>query len=346
MISPPTWGWPATLSPPQLQVADFPTHVGMARQLFSCWRNYIRFPHPRGDGPQRRTSGTVKNWISPPTWGWPEIKSEFRTVFLDFPTHVGMARYIQAADENGNRFPHPRGDGPGITHALLKPGEISPPTWGWPVVGGFRPPLAKDFPTHVGMARAAAICVGVAARFPHPRGDGPRFLRVAGVWAGISPPTWGWPARGVQLWGAMTDFPTHVGMARSWQPRPIHRQRFPHPRGDGPICSASMPWPWRISPPTWGWPAGQGSRPPRRFDFPTHVGMARRRRACRAPACRFPHPRGDGPSAEANHRNLQAISPPTWGWPDLRTARNLTRGDFPTHVGMARNSSPTASPWN
>ena len=72
--------------------ADFPTRVGMARINPVMNAERFGFPHPRGDGPQRR---------------WRCL-----AISRDFPTRVGMAR-----DGAGNYsfyygFPHPRGDGP------------------------------------------------------------------------------------------------------------------------------------------------------------------------------------------------------------------------------------------
>ena len=74
----------------------------------------------------------------------------------------------------------------------------------------------------------------------------------------------------------MVDFPTRVGMARI--PRGIskRRQRFPHPRGDGPEFAQQLEREREISPPAWGWPVGTVRRAALAWDFPTRVGMARR----------------------------------------------------------------------
>ena len=132
----------------------------------------------------------------------------------DFPTHVGMARLSILASARPYRFPHPRGDGPGFALVGVEAGEISPPTWGWPGLEDRRCQRRRDFPTHVGMARVPASSNGDQARFPHPRGDGPRPEKFSERLLQISPPTWGWPGVSPGTEYPHTDFPTHVGMAR------------------------------------------------------------------------------------------------------------------------------------
>ncbi len=51
--------------------------------------------------------------------------------------------------------------------------SISPPTWRWPEGERWEIYAEMDFPTHVGMARDNNPPRYRAARFPHPRGDGP-----------------------------------------------------------------------------------------------------------------------------------------------------------------------------
>ena len=92
------------------------------------------FPHPRGDGPHIGNSQPLGVRISPPTWGWPVCSSISQHAGEDFPTHVGMARLADGSEFAVPRFPHPRGDGPGLaTNSIVK---------------------TPDFPTRVGMALA------------------------------------------------------------------------------------------------------------------------------------------------------------------------------------------------
>ena len=233
-------------------------------------------------------------------------------------------------------FPHPRGDGPAATSAGGGARAISPPTWGWPARRNLTNKQTKDFPTHVGMARSYGEQPEYVNRFPHPRGDGPMELSLRNTMAEISPPTWGWPVVSPREYNFTTDFPTHVGMARTGERNGGFQERFPHPRGDGPKFSAHWKGVGMISPPTWGWPGMVRRVIAAEGDFPTHVGMARSGLVMGFPSMRFPHPRGDGPERKAAGRATAAISPPTWGWPDTHVPKPNRPVDFPTHVGMAR----------
>ncbi len=173
-------------------------------------------------------------------------------------------------------------------------------------------------------------------RFPHPRGDGPLIMVVGGAGIEISPPAWGWPGAESDLADDIADFPTRVGMARSNSPKPPPARRFPHPRGDGPFLEELLFHFLAISPPAWGWPEVMNERKNTWFDFPTRVGMARRRTP-RGPArARFPHPRGDGPCDVCGKNKNVTISPPAWGWPVETIGIVTDVSDFPTRVGMAR----------
>ena len=71
MISPHAWGWPARGRHCRGPDLDFPTRVGMARRLGSLPTMTQRFPHTRGDGPQRGQDPIAQHGISPHAWGWP-----------------------------------------------------------------------------------------------------------------------------------------------------------------------------------------------------------------------------------------------------------------------------------
>ncbi len=152
----------------------------------------------------------------------------------------------------------------------------------------------------------------------------------------ISPPAWGWPGSIRQLRHGQTDFPTRVGMARSGQKIGAARNRFPHPRGDGPFMLPPFQPSNKISPPAWGWPEEELVGDSDAEDFPTRVGMARPRRLAGRWRCRFPHPRGDGPNVVNYYCPKPEISPPAWGWPVRMERPHQRPPDFPTRVGMAR----------
>ena len=193
------------------------------------------------------------------------------------------------------RFPHPRGDGPGLWRKTRTLRRISPPAWGWPVAIWAVSRHGRDFPTRVGMARPSPPALPCSPRFPHPRGDGPVGLWVHRVTVEISPPAWGWPAAAETNRQQEEDFPTRVGMARQIHSSRPRQVRFPHPRGDGPLYEPLWENTLKISPPAWGWPVMTVTTTTRNRDFPTRVGMARRLDLRGSTAGRFPHPRGDGP---------------------------------------------------
>ncbi len=76
-----------------------------------------------------------------------------KEMLADFPTRVGMARLPGCQRSHCQRFPHPRGDGPGLIYYSTTDEEISPPAWGWPGETRAFQKAQSDFPTRVGMAR-------------------------------------------------------------------------------------------------------------------------------------------------------------------------------------------------
>ncbi len=254
LISPPAWGWPAEVLDHSRPCRDFPTRVGMARRRQALQSPRHRFPHPRGDGPLPHWGTAPLFGISPPAWGWPAAALGDCTVVWDFPTRVGMAREDTLERDVTPRFPHPRGDGPACRSHSSALTMISPPAWGWPADGQSLRLGGGDFPTRVGMARSSISAASLSARFPHPRGDGPAKCPEEVEEFAISPPAWGWPANGAVQCSRCQDFPTRVGMARCGVGQSTCRERFPHPRGDGPLPSWGTALLSGISPPAWGWP--------------------------------------------------------------------------------------------
>ena len=186
----------------------------MARKMTYDTLRAKRFPHPRGDGPLHDDTVNELIKISPPAWGWPGDIEQAESGQTDFPTRVGMARFIRYLKQTVAGFPHPRGDGPWIRDRIHIIAEISPPAWGWPGAITKHAAEARDFPTRVGMARGKNGWRLDAHRFPHPRGDGPITRRAIARATWISPPAWGWPEAGLAPIRVTLDFPTRVGMAR------------------------------------------------------------------------------------------------------------------------------------
>ena len=57
----------------RMALQDFPTRVGMARDIAALMILVKRFPHTRGDGPARRGGARQRRLISPHAWGWPAV---------------------------------------------------------------------------------------------------------------------------------------------------------------------------------------------------------------------------------------------------------------------------------
>ena len=93
-------------------MADFPTRVGMAREVDREAEKVERFPHPRGDGPALAIQKFMPDAISPPAWGWPDQSARLDVLAEDFPTRVGMARPGETPAGVRVGFPHPRAVGP------------------------------------------------------------------------------------------------------------------------------------------------------------------------------------------------------------------------------------------
>ena len=90
--------------------------------------------------------------------------------------------------------------------------------------------------------------------------------------------------------------------------------RFPRPRGDGPLPDIEGIAPPMVSPPTRGWTRRAGRRGILRMGFPAHAGMDRR-----------------GGHAEPC---WTTVSPPTRGWTPSPTNFRPCAGGFPAHAGM------------
>ncbi len=84
-----------------------------------------------------------------------------------------MARRFVRLEALPRGFPRPRGDGPLTLAGAYASLPVSPPTRGWPLLGGSFMPLFYGFPAHAGMALDNAISADPIRRFPRPRGDGP-----------------------------------------------------------------------------------------------------------------------------------------------------------------------------
>jgi len=151
--------------------------------------------------------------------------------------------------------------------------EFSPHTWGWTLTSDRYKFRRLVFPTHVGMDLVSNINQASIYRFPHTRGDGPKYPAPKYDIIMFSPHTWGWTLQQAVQGYLFEVFPTHVGMDLCTPRNSSQRSGFPHTRGDGPLLSTLLRMTQQFSPHTWGWTHG-GSRGSLGLDvFPTHVGM-------------------------------------------------------------------------
>ncbi len=183
-----------------------------------------------------------------------------------------------------------------------------------------------------------------ATRFPHGRGDGPRYMVTVPVRSGFSPRTWGWSVQSVDERRPVSVFPTDVGMVRfpaAWR---ASRDSFPHGRGDGPVNVQPSFRKLQFSPRTWGWSEDETVAVTHVDVFPTDVGMVRRPGTPSSRSSRFPHGRGDGPAALTGNSGSPRFSPRTWGWSATSPPIASTTPVFPTDVGMVRLARTSSVP--
>ncbi len=179
--------------------------------------------------------------------------------------------------------------------------------------------------------------------FPHPRGDGPRRMPMPNLSGRFSPPAWGWSELLHPRPDLLHVFPTRVGMVRrACSPHPP-ANRFPHPRGDGPLRRARDLTSTPFSPPAWGWSGSAFGSNVGSFVFPTRVGMVRSVFASTQSQRRFPHPRGDGPEENRDIQTEMLFSPPAWGWSAGAPDGGGHGWVFPTRVGMVRERASDRS---
>ena len=135
-------------------------------------------------------------------------------------------------------------------------------------------------------------------------------------------------------------FPAHAGMdpVPGTSPRP--GDRFPRPRGDGPLWADTHYKILTVSPPTRGWTSEIANIARRRTGFPAHAGMDQMLVQALADLPEFPRPRGDGPEASFAAAIRSSVSPPTRGW--TVSARRTRLGQVYDGFPRPRGDGPPA----
>ena len=227
-------------------------------------------------------------------------------------------------------FPHPRGDGPWSSQTRAWAGSFSPPAWGWSGKQGHAFVRRNVFPTRVGMVRLGHLHAARRARFPHPRGDGPRRATTSRPTSAFSHP-WGWSVDMSFVVRPDRVFPTRGGWSDELR-RLLAARRFSHPWGwSAPFSSRSCRccFPTRV-----GMVRIDPNGPNTMLCFPHRVGMVRTKETLSSGETVFPL-RG-GWSAErlrgvAHHH----VFPPAWGWSAFRGVRLPDFAVFPPAWGWS-----------
>ena len=110
--SPHTWGCPINRLPIIIDVALFPTHVGVSLAKAQVEHQGPSLPHTRGGVPYPIASACSLRISSPHTWGCPPPPGCNCFEPRLFPTHVGVSRCISRPVPRGTSLPHTRGGVP------------------------------------------------------------------------------------------------------------------------------------------------------------------------------------------------------------------------------------------
>ena len=151
MASPHTRGW--TLLPGQQRprAGGFPAHAGMDPFVGSGFRDSMRLPRTRGDGPSCGFTYEVVWTASPHTRGWTRRDRRAPGKVAGFPAHAGMDPSRSRRGCPSTWLPRTRGDGPVRTIGKHSEPRASPHTRGWTVTGKNYSSTGGGFPAHAGM---------------------------------------------------------------------------------------------------------------------------------------------------------------------------------------------------
>ena len=220
----------------------------------------------------------------------------------------------EASSVASSRLPRTRGDGP--MQLMVGAFNIAAPphTRGWTHPGNQPRRGWQGSPAHAGMDLQGRERKTTRMRLPRTRGDGPN-VSLPGAIASLAPPhTRGWTCGLADGVDDDLGSPAHAGMDPSLPTRSPWPPRLPRTRGDGPHPEVGARGPRQAPPHTRGWtpegkPAGFVG-----WGSPAHAGMDPCASTGRAPACRLPRTRGDGPSVSAAIRAAYRAPPHTRGW--------------------------------
>ena len=165
------WGLRGLGCPAASGCRMFPTHVGIARSLYSLIGHLPHVPYACGDCAHFQHPYVTPAKCSLRMWGLRDVAAQRVPTGPMFPTHVGIARNPFQHGGACQDVPYACGDCASPLGSLEAVWSCSLRMWGLraPALGQQRP--AVMFPTHVGIARRARPCPRWRVYVPYACGD-------------------------------------------------------------------------------------------------------------------------------------------------------------------------------
>ena len=299
-------------------------------QPFAC----KGFPRPRGDGPLVALGDEYSAEVPPPARGWSRGRANLFRGWLGSPARAGMVRNRHWCSGYRVGFPRPRGDGPHDEILDYLDAGVPPPARGWSLDPRFVGQSFPGSPARAGMVPRRARASWRCPRFPRPRGDGPASRSSAARAPTVPPPARGWSAGRRLSPPSPFGSPARAGMVRHEPgPRAVP-DRFPRPRGDGPLILEGFGFANRVPPPARGWSLIHFWCYIRSFGSPARAGMVLVEMHIRLNPRRFPRPRGDGPDYFIDIEFSEMVPPPARGWSLVRFCDVGSPVGSPARAGM------------
>ena len=209
-----------------------------------------------------------------------------------FPTPVGVFLFMYPKPKALCRLPHARGGVSGERRSSPWKGLSSPRPWGCFWFDQDKTPYEMVFPTPVGVFLVTLFAKDGARGLPHARGgvSFTHYESVRGVWS--SPRPWGCFLPRRPQPGALSVFPTPVGVFPSERCAAGLFFGLPHARGGVSQCPPGVREKFRSSPRPWGCFRPRAGGGLQGQVFPTPVGVFLCGAATAIMAVSLPHARG------------------------------------------------------
>jgi len=256
-----------------------------------------RRPRTRGDGPPPPLGGGGSQRSAPHARGWSRRLPGAAHARGVGPARAGMVLLSSPPEEEGDRRPRTRGDGPFIATVIRGVLVSAPHARGWSPDVLITGPAYKVGPARAGMVPPSSSARSAAACRPRTRGDGPLSAPTVTHALVSAPHARGWSSASVRICRLMVVGPARAGMVPHFPTGTRAAVGRPRTRGDGPrririFCGilSSAPhargWSWRGMTLTALAEVG-----------PARAGMVRRNVGRHAECRGRPRTRGDDPSS-------------------------------------------------